>query len=300
MIPNKLNRKYYVWIVLGLFLSCIISNVYGIYEVSIQKLAEMAPSSVLINVLYMLLVYGIVPSVICFVCALVMYQISYRRFVRYISRNDFCMYAMGAIAIAYTVNGILDVFSILQPSVHEVVSALFDVTVLFGTMLALFFVIFVRKYKPNPVEKSNSFILWSTVVMVVLGISVIAENGFILAVCGNLVDEATIELLKENGYVLSVGDLQKYTSIVAIAVYIIDVIVVVALSLKFKKNANAYRNPETREDYVRSHPEQFGYSVRDDVHSTFGDDFSREGNQDRANRTKTSNSDDKVFDEFDI
>lgn len=293
MIENKLNRKYYVWIWLGLLLASLARNVFSIYNYSLS-LVGASRSVVTLNVLYMIFVYGIVPVAVCFFCAWVMYVLAFRRYLRFISRNDFCHYVMAFTAVAFMVMGLIESFAILEPNVYAFTNSLFGVTIQFGAMLTFFMTVIIKKYKPNPVEKARSFRFWFVIYLVLLGLGVLSENGLVIAACTNPLNNNIVTVLEENGYKLVVSDLQIYVSIAAIVLYAVDVLIVIILNARFQNEAKLYQSPETREEYMRKHGDRYKNKVRDDIHYTYGDDFG-----DKQNKNDSKNTE-NVFDEFDI
>lgn len=293
MIENKLNKKYYVWIWIGLFVASLVRNIYPIYN-SALALAGAGRSMIAVNVLYFLFLFGIVPVAVCVICAWVMYAIAFRRYLRFISRNDFCHYVMAFTAVSFMLMGFIEAFAILEPNVYAFTNSLFGVTIQFGAMIALFFAVIVKKYNPNPVEKARSFRLWFVIYLVLLGLEVFSENGLVIAACTQPLDNNVVQILEESGYKLVVSELQMYVSIAAIILYVVDVIVVVVINVRFQNEARSYQNPETREEYMQKHSRRYGYDVRDDVHDTYGDEFENTQNK-NASKDKEN-----VFDEFDI
>ncbi len=299
---NKLNKKYYVLIWIAAFLAGFIGNIYNFYT-ECEMLVGLPRAEVAINVFVMILTYGIVPMAVDFLVAFVVYMFSFRRFIRFISRNDFCLLTMLALAISSAVTGFIDVFSFLIPEVGIFTSSLSGVVMDFTAMAVLFFVVFSRVYKPNPIEKARAFNMWSIVFMVLLGIEVVGGNALIIMMSDASYYELVSEILIESGMEYELVQLSLLAnnpicvgvSIAAIVIFAIEVIAVIILNIRLKSNARSYQNPETREEYMAKHYQPFGYEVRDGVESTF-EEFSDNGNVDNSQNNKKDN----VFDEFDL
>lgn len=62
-MQNKIDRKYYVWIWLGLIFANYIRNVYGIYEDINVLIGEASRTQIVSSVFIMIFNYGIIPTV---------------------------------------------------------------------------------------------------------------------------------------------------------------------------------------------------------------------------------------------
>ncbi|UKI21046.1 MAG: hypothetical protein L6V83_05610 [Christensenella sp.] len=241
--------------------------------------------------------YGLVPMAVTFLLALVMWYICARRHANYISRNDFCYWVMIFVAAVRLLGGVIDCFAVLEPAIYVVTSTVYTVTALPAAMLIMYFCVFRKFYNFNPVERANSFTLYSIVFMVVLGLSVLSQNLTIVSI-GASTDVAAelIAYLREMGYVVDylTAPIQVYSSIVAICIYFAYLIADIVIAAMLKKQASEFRNTDTREDYLRKHPEdqrQYGYTQRNDTGDTFGE-FEKQHVKKK--------DDEHVFDEFDI
>jgi len=296
-MQNKIDRKYYVWIWLGLIFATYIRNVYGIYEDVNALIGEASRTQVVADVFIMIFSYGIVPALITFVCALVVYYITARRHSNYVSRNDFCYIVMTFVAGERAVAGFIDAFSILSVEMHIVTSTVLDVLLLPGAMMLMYFLM-AKYYKFNVVEKRNSFTVLSVIFFVVLGLSVFGNNFTIVSLGSNgEYSQALIEYLHELGYSVDAltSSIQVYSSISAIVIYLAYLVADIVLASLMKKNAAEYQDEDTREEFFARHPGARGgapYTRRDDVESTF-EDFEN-------SHTNKKKDDDHVFDEFDI
>lgn len=299
-MKNKIDKKYFVWIWLGLLFATFFSNIYPIYN-ELTKMVGVGMSGVQVatQVLLGIFSYGLVPMAVTFLLALVMWYICARRHSNYISRTDFCGWVMMFVAAVRLVNGIIDCFAILQPAVYVVTSTLYTVTALPAAMLVMFFCVFKKIYNLNPVERSNSFTVYSVVFMLVLGLSVLSENLTIVSIGANTnVTQELVAYLKEMGYYVDylTAPVQVYSSIVAICVYFAYLIADIVIATLLKKQAAQYRGADTREDYFKKHPEdqrQSGYTQRNDTGDTFAE-------FEHQHVKKKEKDDQHVFDEFDI
>ncbi len=289
MANAKINKKYYPIIWIALLIACFARNAYQIYLTVVMS--EPAGSlSVFVMIIRYMLSYGVVPMAIVFLCALVVWQIGAARYVRCIPRNDFCYLAMAATAAVKFLVGIIEIFSILEPSIAVISSTVLEFTLLTGAMLALYFFVIAKMYNLNPVEKYNSFKMWSIVYMVALGILVISENAIYISVVDNGEFFASFwQIMHDMGYTIVVGSLQVSASIAAICIYFAYVIAVIVIAQLLRKKAELFRNPETRGEFYEQYDNR-AYKLRNDADSVFEE--AREG--------RASKPDDKVFDEFDI
>ncbi len=295
-MQNKLDRKFYVWIWLGLIFATYVRNVYSIYS-DISALAATATRlEVVTNIFVMIFSYGPIPAAITFLFTLILYYILIRRHSAYLTRNDFCYIIMAAVAAERIVAGIIDGFSILSFPMHVVTSTVLDVLLLPGVMLGTFF--FMSKiYKFNVVEKSNCFTVLSVAFMLVLGLSVFSNNFIIVALGANSeVSNGLVEYLRQMGYEASslTSAVQVYASMSAIVIYIAYLIADITLASIMKKNAREYQNDDTREAFSARYSQnsyEAPHAVNDAPDSAF-DDF-----EEKHTHKK---DDEHVFDEFDI
>lgn len=296
MTNGKINRKYYVLIWAALIVACFVRNAYGIYldAISIEEPSRIV---ITITVVRILFVDGVLPAAIAFVCAFVVWQIGAYRYVRCVPRNDFCYLAMAFTAAVKFVVGILEIFSILEPDISCFTSTVLDTALLTGAMLAMFFFVINKWYKLNPVEKYNAFRIWSTVYMVVAGLSVLGSNGAILlfADAGSMSDEI-LKLLIEIGYIIN--DVQVAMSITAICIYFAYLVAVIVLGELMRKQSNKFRNPETRGEFYAQYDNR-AYTMRSDAERVFEEyDASTSGGAPSGGTSKKE--EEHVFDEFDL
>ncbi len=311
MIENKINKKYSPLIWLACFLSGFVANIYALYTNCVYlSSVEISRADLLQNILTMISSYGIMPMLITFFLAYIAYVSAFRRFVRFISRNDFCLLVMITKAIAGALTGFLDVFSFLESGVTTFTTTLAPVVIEFSLMTLLFFLVFCKKYKPNPNEKVRAFLSWGIVYMVLLGIEVVSYNALILFASNPNYAQLVIEVISEMGInpIDILGDftnsIQVAVSSAALAIFALEVVAFIVVYFILQKGAKDFRDPSTREDYMAKHYNPYGYKVREDVENTFEefggkeqvfDDF---GND--YNNSNNKNNKDNVFDEFDI
>lgn len=297
-MKNKIDKKYYVWIWLGLLFASFVGNVYPLYcDINALVVAGKSGVAAATQILLDVFSYGLVPMAGTFLLALVMWYICACRHANYISRNDFCYWVMIFVAAERLLGGVIDCFAVLEPAIYVVTSTVYTVTALPAAMLIMYFCVFRKFYNFNPVERANSFTLYSIVFMVVLGLWVLYNNLTIVSI-GASTDVAAelIAYLREMGYVVDylTAPIQVYSSIVAICIYFAYLIADIVIAALLKKQASEFRDTDTREDYLRKHPEdqrQYGYTQRNDTGDTFGE-FEKQHVKKK--------DDEHVFDEFDI
>lgn len=302
-MQNKIDKKYYVWIWLGLIFATFVRNVFPIYSQINGMLAEASRLSTLSGVFSIVFSYGLIPAAVTFLLALILYYITARRHVNYIGRNDFCYWVMIFTAVPRVIVGIVESFAILNPNVYVFTSTVLDALMLPASYLTMFLWIFAKKYKLNPVEKRNSFATLSTIYMIFYGIGVLGENLTIVALGAD--KELASELadyLSQLGYIVDTisTPLQTVSSAIAICVFAAYLVAVIVLAILFRKKSDEFRNEDTRDAYFEKHPVGYGYERRDDVGDTF-DEFERK----HVHKKDDSDDDHKsgggnVFDEFDI
>lgn len=297
-MQNKLDKKYYVWIWLGLIFACLVRNIFTFYSDIKSDIAEnYTKAMMLYDIVMMLVIDGALPAAITFVLALIMYYIAARRHSNYVSRNDFCYWVMLFTIGPKVLTGVVECFAILDPSVYIVTSTLFDAVLYPLAYLLMFIFILDKQYNFNPVERNNSFSILATVYMIVYGIGAFFGNLAIVGIGSDIdsYNEIMAELSEVLGdsWTFEMSNTQIICSTVAICVFFAYLITVIVLGAHYKKQAAAFRNDDTREDYYQTHQNR-GYHQRDDVFDTF-DEFEKE----HVN-SNDDNSDDNVFDEFDI
>lgn len=299
-MQNKIEKKYYVWIWLGLIFATFVRNIFPIYSEINNMLGEASKLATLQGVLSIVFSYGLIPTVVTFVLALILYYITARRHANYISRNDFCYWVMIFTAVPRAIAGIIESFAILNVNVYVFGSTVLDALLLPASYLTMFLWIFAKKYKLNPVEKRNSFSVLSTVYMVFYGIGVLGANLAIVALGTDkeLASEVA-EYLRQFGYIVNTisSPLQTISSAIAICVFIAYLIAVIVIGILFRKKSEEFRNEDTRDAYFEKHPNSYGYDRRDDVSDTF-DEFEKKHVHKKDDSDKSDGG--NVFDEFDI
>lgn len=299
-MQNKIEKKYYVWIWLGLIFATFVRNIFPIYSEINNMLGEASKLATLQGVLSIVFSYGLIPAVVTFVLALILYYITARRHANYISRNDFCYWVMIFTAVPRAIAGIIESFAILNANVYVFGSTVLDALLLPASYLTMFLWIFAKKYKLNPIEKRNSFSVLSTVYMVFYGIGVLGTNLAIVALGTDkeLASEVA-EYLRQFGYIVNTisSPLQTISSAIAICVFIAYLIAVIVIGILFRKKSEEFRNEDTRDAYFEKHPNSYGYDRRDDVSDTF-DEFERKHVHKKDDSDKSDGG--NVFDEFDI
>ena len=293
MVKNRINRKYYALIWLALIFSTLVCNIYVIYTSFAGMDSVTSLVDWLIILFRVLLSAGAIPTAICFLAALIIYGVGARNYILTVSRNDFIYTVMIFTAIARLLGGIIDAFCIIMPAMFTVTSAI--VTPLFETVayVLMFFFVFVKRYKLNPVEKANAFMVWGWAYLVILAISVALSSFLYIVLYQSDTLRALVnELIADVYEPFTKSKLELIANIVALAMFVMFFIGETIGCVLLRKKAKAYRAPETRAEYFDSHPNP-PYERREDAQDIYGDlgDKPADGNAPK---------DDKVFDEFDI
>lgn len=294
MITDKISRKYFGLAWLALFLTCLVRNIYGIY-LDISSITEPGRAAVIWAVISIVL-DGAIPAVVTFVCALVVWQIGFYKYVRFISRNDFCTLVMFFTSAVKFVIGIIEAFAILDPDVYVFTSTVLDIALEAGAMLAMFFLVIPRMYRPNPVEKYNAFKMWAIVYMIAAGLAVLGQNVLILMLSdGSSFSKGFLSVLNEYGYQVNAvfSDIQIASSAIAVVIYLAYLAAIIVLGEMMRKKSRMFQDPETRGDYYDESYSNI-FSGRSDTDRTFPDVF------DELDPNDDGSKDDKVFDEFDL
>ena len=314
MSKDLINKKYYPLIWVALIFASLVANVYPIY-LSFVELESVTVSKIVLYILRAIFFEGGLPAAWCFLLAFVSYSMVRR--VTGVPKNDFIYTVMAFTAAARLLIGIIDAFCILEPRMSVITSAVLNLVVMTVAYAVMFFLVFDKRYKMNPVERYYSFRIWTSIYLILTGISVVFINAVYLLVFNDedllkLVNEALVDVL---GYTIVKDSLQTVASAIALSIYAVFVMAAVAVGEMMKKQAKGYQAPETRGDYFDANPNR-PYNMRDDVNQTYGDfddapykskldenPYRSEGdNVDGKNddNNKNDNSGGNVFDEFDI
>ena len=313
MAKNLIDRKYYPIIWVALIFASILASVYSIYT-SFVNMEDVTRSGVILAI-FRLIIEGGMSAVWCFVFAMIAYIVGARRYVSVVPRNDFIYTVMAFTAAARMLMGIVDSFCILAPRMYVITSSMLDLVVLTVAYAIMFFAVFDKRYKFNPVERYNSFSTWATVYFILIGLSVVILNALYLIV---FEDDALLKTVNDYladfaGIVIVKDSWQTVSSAVALSLYAVFVIAAVIIGEVMRKQAKNFRDPETRGDYFDQNPNN-PYTTRDDVGGTYGEfqDPYKSGLDENPYRSEGDNvgdhkdNDDKngkdgnVFDEFDI
>lgn len=298
-MQNKLDKKYYVWIWLGLVFASFVRNIYSIYSDIVFDIANSYTKALLFyDVIMMIISYGLLPVIVTFVASLLLYYITARRHSNYVSRNDFCYWVMLFTIGPHVLIGIVECFAILNPTVYVATQLVLNPLLYPLAYLMMFIFIFDKQYKLNPVERNNSFSVLATIYMVFYGLEYLFGNLTIVSLGSD--SETYNEVMSELSGMfdlsfMALSEPMITCSAIAICIFFAYLITVIVLGVYYKKQAQAFRSEDTRDGYYQSHPEiNRGYHQRDDVFDTF-DEFEREHTHSGGD-DESSN----VFDEFDI
>ncbi len=293
MVPNKIDRKYYVWIWIALIVASFVRNIYDIYSTIAVLTSSTEKITSAISIFRLVILDGPLPAAITFLCTLAVWSIGASRFVRSVSRNDFCYLAMAFAAASKFIVGIIETFAILNDNLLYFTGNLIQPFMINLAMMLMFFLVIARKFGLNPVEKYNAFSVWSTVFFVAEGIIFAMRGGLVALLDTGLSNPEFAEILEEYGYVLAIDKMEIAAIIAGVCVYVAYVIAAIVLGSLLKKQSNLFRNPETR-DYYNANHQNPGYNMRNDD-SGYEDVFS-----DDQGAPKDDEKKDNVFDEFDL
>ena len=298
---------------MALVFASLLASVYSIYT-SFVNMEDVTRGTVIIAI-FRILIEGGMSAVWCFVFATIAYVVGARRYVSVVPRNDFIYTVMAFTAVARMVMGIVDAFCILVPRMYVITSSMLDLVVLTVAYTIMFFAVYERRYKFNPVERYNSFSTWATVYFILIGLSVVMLNALYLIVFEDdtLLKTVNDYLADFAGIVIVKDSWQTVASAVALSLYGVFVLTAVIIGEVMRKKAKNFRDPETRGEYFDANPNN-PYTMRNDVGGTYREfqDPYKSGldenpyRSDLDNQADQKNNDDKngkdgnVFDEFDI
>lgn len=312
MAKNLIDRKYYPIIWVSLIFASLLASVYAIYT-SFANMQDATRGEIIVAV-FRLLIEGGMSAVWCFVFAMIAYIVGARRYVSVVPRNDFIYTVMAFTAAARMLMGIIDAFCILFPRMYVITSSMLDLILLTFAYAIMFFAVFDRKFKFNPVERYNAFSTWAMVYFILIGLSTVALNAVYLIV---FEDDALLKTVNDYladfaGIVIVKDSWQTVASAVALSLYGVFVAVAVVIGEVMRKKAKDFRDPETRGEYFDANPNN-PYTMRDDVAGTYGEfkdpyksDLDENPYKSEGDDVHTKDNDDKdgkdgnVFDEFDI
>ncbi len=162
-----IDRKFYAWIWIGLLIASVVRSCYLLYSDILIIMNDPEQANVLsifVNIIVYALVYSIIPAVLCYFCAIIVYNFGARR--RYISigRNDFVYLTMLYTMVARLIMGVIEAFAILDETVFIYTSVLLDVTVLSAAVYIMYFRHIAPALKPQ--DKRNTFGIYSMVYLI--------------------------------------------------------------------------------------------------------------------------------------
>lgn len=278
MPANKINQKWYVWILIGFVFASLVNDAYSIYALFTQNTFE-STGQITLNVIVNIFASGFLPALICYLCGSILYSMLWRRKIRFMSRSDFIYLVLLFTGAAKLFTGIIDVFSILYPAIDIYVSLLGDVIILSASLYIMYFAIIRRKYDANPKQDAASFNILSGMYLTFLGIfTLLPCFGIFILNSDSPVSQQYLQIMEDYlGYSVRVGSNELASAIAAISVFAAIVIATVIVSSVLSKKAKGYVEPP---------PEIKGGDDSNPFDFPFGDATPREK--------------EKVFDEFDI
>lgn len=243
-----IDKKYYAWIWVGLLIASVVRSSYLLYAdiVSIMNDPEQANAiSIIVNVIVYSLAYAIVPAVLCYFCASIVYGFGARRRFVSIHRNDFIYLTMLYTAGARLLMGVIEAFAILDATVFDYTSVLLDVTVLSAAVYIMFFRYVAPALKPQ--DRRNIFGVYSMTYLICQAV----HTGIpcLAYFIGAAISKSNVDLSTFEGYV-DVQALYEFNvhaviaSVLAIVILIGFVVFSVVKSRQFEKEAKDYHDDD--------------------------------------------------------
>lgn len=218
-------------------------NMTGIVSDVSASLSE-GVASVAISVILDIILSGVLPAALCYLCGLVLFTMSARRGYMYCHRDDFIYWVMIFTAGARLVIGVAECFSFLNPVVSIYTAFTADVLVLTGAMFAMFFVV-LRRYM-NDRTASDLFNMYGGVYFLVQGLLTVVPCAMYLAVFGDSARSAQLrEILDSLGYDISVVESVHYESacIAGLCIFAAWLIAYIVVAIILREKAKRYVPP---------------------------------------------------------
>lgn len=282
MPKNKINGKWYSLIWVALILSSFMRRAYELYIA--YSTIDLITNTIIIDIVTDIIFSGLLPAVLCYLCASIMINFAYRRRNVFISRNDFIYIAMIFTAAARFIMGFIEIFAILEPAVYSYTSILLDVTVFTAAMFVMYFAVLVPTYKMNDRINYEVYIQFAVIYLVVQGLNtIIPALGIIMIYNGGTSVEQALAVFEDYyGYIMSMVDYNMFiAAIAAICIFGVWIIISLALSAVLHKKAAAFTkaNPDEKYEFERKWNEKNNaagrnqYDYRDDYANGAGDGY---------------------------
>lgn len=272
---DKVNRKYTSLIYGFLFFACLLRNACSIYF-EYSNLENIKVTTIVLNILFTILEDGVLPAAIIYVISTIIFSIGVRKYVRYMTRFDFNIQVALVISCIYSLMGIVNFFSILNPIVNVVVSAI-ESTLVFVALILYYFLVIKKKYNFNPVENSNAFRVWFSALLVLQLIELAIGDGLLL-----LLNNSAQVIAQYPEFALS--PLEEIMMLVDIGLYLGHVITIIVLVFLLRSKCEDYRDTGIR----------INVNGSDNIHTIHVDEANN--NEQKENH----NSSDDINDIFDL
>ena len=292
IIPDKWG--WAIWLLM--FVASMLRNIVS-FIWSFDGLTQ--PGEITYMVIEGVLIYGMLPTVICYVFSLVLFTMSVRRRAVFCRRNDFIYICMLFTAGAYVLMGVIECFAFLDVAVLPYTEMLLNMTVLTGAYCAMFFAVFAPKTDPR--KKYVNFTSWASVYLGLQGLLVLVSSvSFIVLFYDDAVNDAVMELMEAYyGAAVTIDSGYATAGIIALCLLAAWVIAASVVAALLSRKAKGYVPPADDGPVftVRMQPEkeQTPFEELNDAPSPRGG-----GSDDGGAPPSASSDDDKVFDEFDL
>lgn len=248
VVQNKINRKYFPLIWVGLIAASFINALFVIMDDLGQSVGV---KEIVVNALIEILYEGLLPAWLCYCSASIFSSLAIRRGLREVSHSDFIHYTMIFTAAARLVMGIVKICAIASYSVYVYATYICDVTVLSTALYVMFFVVLYPRFS-NPVDGRNAFKLWSSAYLVCQGVHTLfpCVSNFLMKDNGALAER--IQRIYENSgidYDVMVTDDMYIASIIAVSVFVALLIATVVLCAVLDKKAKNFVPVLTEEPF---------------------------------------------------
>ena len=305
-VPDRrISQKWYPAIWAVLVAASLFRNMTGIVADVSASLPD-GVASVAISVIFDIILSGVLPAALCYLCGLVLFTMSARRGYMYCHRDDFIYWVMIFTAGARLVIGVAECFAFLNPVVSIYTAFTADVLVLTGAMFALFFAV-LRRYM-NDRTASDLFNLYGGVYFIVQGLLTVVPCSMYLAVFGDSArSEQLREILNSIGYNISVVESVHYESacIAGMCIFGAWLVAYVVLAVLLREKAKKYVPPAAPSDGGNPFGGNGGNDNGGNGNGGNGNggnpfDDGAGGNPFGGDSAPSDGGDGKVFEEFDL
>ncbi|MEG1662629.1 MAG: hypothetical protein RR338_01470 [Clostridia bacterium] len=244
MPANKLNKKWYSLIWCALILASLVRSAYVIYT-GYANLDDAVPSKIMLQVLMDIVFSGLLPAVLCYFCASIIFSMTWARRMRFSSKNDFVYIVMIATACARMLMGIIEIFCVLNPKLYAYTSLLLNETVLSVALLLMFFLVLKPKYMNDRVAY-RVFNFAGPIYLAFQGLFTLAPCFLTFILSGNTanINPQIFEMLNQIGFGYPISNFELNACITATVIYVVLDIVAIALSASMRKKALECTEPD--------------------------------------------------------